>query len=77
MTFSLPGFSTVRRDGIEISRNFTATVNGDLKVGALEETITVSGASPLVDVQSLTRQTVCTREILDALPASHDIQSAR
>ena len=76
VTFSLPGFSTVRRDGIEISGNFTATINGDLKVGALEETITVSGASPLVDVQSLTRQTVFTREVLDALPASHNIQSA-
>ena len=76
VTFSLPGFSTVRRDGIEISGNFTATINGDLKVGSLEETITVSGASPLVDVQSLTRQTVFTREILDALPASHNIQSA-
>ena len=76
VTFSLPGFSTVRRDGIELSGNFTATINGDLKVGALEETITVSGASPLVDVQSLTRQTVFTREVLDALPASHNIQSA-
>src|SRR5688572_2031531 len=76
VTFSLPGFSTVRRDGIELTGNFTATVNGDLKVGALEETITVSGASPLVDVQSLTRQTVFTREVLDALPAAHNIQSA-
>src|SRR6185503_4532912 len=47
VTFSLTGFRTVRRDGIELTGNFTATVNGDLKVGALEETITVSGASPL------------------------------
>jgi len=76
VTFSLTGFRTVRRDGIELTGNFTATVNGDLKVGALEATITVSGASPLVDVQSLTKQTVFTREVLDALPASHNIQSA-
>src|SRR5215203_3791226 len=45
VTFSMPGFSTVRHDGIEISGNFTATVNGDLKVGALEETVTVSGTA--------------------------------
>src|SRR5919106_404581 len=43
VTFTLPGFSTVRREGIELTGNFTATVNAELKVGALEETITVSG----------------------------------
>src|SRR5215831_14920488 len=51
VTFSLTGFSTVRRDGIELPAAFTAQVNVELQVGALEETITVSGASPLVDVQ--------------------------
>src|SRR4051812_46616726 len=51
VTFSLPGFSTVVRDALELPANFTATVNADLKVGALAETITVSGATPLVDVQ--------------------------
>src|SRR5262245_36780584 len=56
VTFTLPGFSTVRREGIELTGNFTATVNSDLKVGSIEETVTVSGASPLVDVQSLTKQ---------------------
>jgi hypothetical protein len=76
VTFTLPGFNSVKHEGIELSGTFTATVNADMKVGALEETITVSGASPLVDVQSLTRQTVFTREVLDALPASHNIQSA-
>src|SRR5436190_1654506 len=59
---TLTGFSTVRREGIELTGNFTATVNVELKVGSIEETITVSGASPLVDVQSLTKQTVFTRE---------------
>ena len=76
VTFTLPGFNTVRREGIELTGNFTATVNADLKVGSIEETVTVSGASPLVDVQSLTKQTVFTREVLDALPAAHNIQSA-
>src|ERR1700704_5681582 len=56
VTFTLTGFSTVKRSGIELSGNFTATVNADMKVGALEETITVSGASPMVDVQSVTKQ---------------------
>ena len=52
VTFTLPGFSTVRREGIELTGTFVATVNGDLKVGALEETITVTGETPIVDVQS-------------------------
>src|SRR5436305_400319 len=48
VTFTLPGFSTVKREGIELSGNFVATVNGELKVGALEETITVTGETPAV-----------------------------
>ena len=76
VTFTLSGFSTVKRAGIELTGNFTATVNADLKVGALEETITVSGVTPMVDVQSVTKQTVFTREVLDALPAARSIQGA-
>src|SRR5262245_65231495 len=49
VTFSLAGFSTVRREGIELSGSLTATVNADLRVGTLEETITVTGDSPIVD----------------------------
>src|SRR6478752_3884791 len=52
ITFSLQGFNTFKREGLELPSNFTATVNADLKVGALEESVTVSGASPVVDVQS-------------------------
>jgi hypothetical protein len=76
VTFSLPGFSNARREGIELSTDFIASVNAELKVGSLEETITVSGASPLVDVQSTTRQTVMTREVLDVLPTPRSIQAA-
>ena len=76
VTFTLPGFSTVRREGIELSTDFTASINAELKVGALEETITVSGATPLVDMQSVTKQTVLTRETLDALPTPRSIQAA-
>src|SRR5919106_1239023 len=49
---------------------FTATGNGDLPVGSLEETITVSGAAPLVDTQNVRKQIVASRELLDTLPTS-------
>ena len=52
VTFSLTGFQTIRREGLELPSNFTATVNADLSVGALEESVTVSGSSPVVDVQT-------------------------
>src|SRR5688500_9367422 len=49
VTFGLPGFSTFRREGLELTTGFTATINADLRVGTVEETITVSGESPVVD----------------------------
>jgi hypothetical protein len=69
VTFTLPGFTVVRRDGIELSGTFTARVNVELAVGGLEETITVSGESPTVDVQSTVRQQVMDRELLDVIPS--------
>src|SRR5882762_6691012 len=57
VTFTIPGFGTFRRDGIELTTGFTATVNGDLKVGTVEETVTVTGESPVVDVQNVQQQT--------------------
>jgi hypothetical protein len=68
VTFSLPGFTTVKRDGIELTGSFSATVNADLRVGALEETVTVTGASPIVDVQSATKQRVIDADVLAAIP---------
>src|SRR6478752_9452932 len=56
VSFALTGFGTVKREGIELTGSFTATVNADLKVGNLAETITVSGETPIVDVQSAKRQ---------------------
>ena len=76
VTFTLPGFSTQRRDGIELTSGFTATINSDLQVGSLDETITVSGASPLVDTQNVRKQTVMSAELLDALPISTKSQNA-
>ena len=72
VTFTLPGFSTVRREGIELSGTFVATVNGDLKVGALEETITVTGETPIVDVQSARVQQTVSKDILAAIPSSRN-----
>ena len=69
VTFALPGFSTVKREGIELSGNFVATVNVDLRVGALEETITVTGESPIVDVQSARTQQIIDRDVLAAIPS--------
>jgi hypothetical protein len=70
VTFTLPGFAIVRREGIELAGTFTATVNAELRVGALEETITVTGETPVVDVQNTTRQRVMDRQILDTIPSS-------
>lgn len=75
VTFTLPGFSTFKRDGIELSANFTAQVNAEMKVGAMEETVTVSGASPLVDVQNVVQRRVLQRDVLDALPTGKTIQA--
>src|SRR5687767_12080139 len=72
VTFTLPGFSTVKREGIELSGDFVATVNGDLRVGNLEETITVTGESPIVDVQSARVQTVVDKDVLAAIPSSRN-----
>ncbi|MBI3494188.1 MAG: carboxypeptidase regulatory-like domain-containing protein, partial [Acidobacteria bacterium] len=75
ITFTLAGFGTVVRDGLELPGDFTATVNAQLSVGAIQETVTVSGASPVVDVQSAARTQVINRELLDALPTPRNSQS--
>src|SRR3989442_13438300 len=53
VTFTLPGFGTVKREGVELTTGFTATVNAEMKVGSLQETVTVTGASPVVDTQNV------------------------
>src|SRR4051795_6925303 len=52
ISFALEGFSSQKREGVELPSNFVMTVNSELKVGSLEETLTVTGASPTVDVQT-------------------------
>ena len=56
VAFTLPGFSPVKRDGVELTGAFTATVNVELRVGGVAETITVTGQSPIVDVQGTNQQ---------------------
>src|ERR1041385_7746509 len=67
VTFTLPGFSTFKREGLDLTTGFTATVNAEMKVGALEETVTVSGEAPVVDTQSIRQTTTVQRGTLDAL----------
>src|SRR4051812_11056158 len=69
VTFSLAGFSTLKREGIDLPAGFTATVNADLRVGALEETITVTSSAPLVDIQNVRQQESLSNELIDALPS--------
>jgi hypothetical protein len=75
VTFSLPGFRTAVRERLELPSDFTATVNMQLAVGTLEESLTVTAESPVVDVQSASRTTVINRELLDALPTPRNTQS--
>ena len=70
MTFTLPGSLRTCAKGIVLVAGFTANVEGELRVGSIEETITVTGASPVVDVTNVRRQTVVTNELLETLPTS-------
>jgi hypothetical protein len=70
VTFTLTGFSTYKREGLELASEFNATVNADLRVGALEETITVTGESPIVDVTSARRQRTLDSDLVQALPTT-------
>src|SRR2546428_1860724 len=70
VTFSLGGFSTVKREGIELTTGFTATVNAEMKVGELAETVTVTGASPIVDTQNVRRASVLANAYLAAVPTA-------
>lgn len=68
VTFSLSGFRTVQREGIQLSTGFTATVNAEMAVGGVAESVTVTGASPVVDVQNTVQQEVFTEEVIDVIP---------
>src|SRR4051794_14815832 len=68
VTFTLTGFNTVVREGIVLESNFTAPINVEMRVGAVAENVTVTGASPVVDVQTSARREVVTQQQLEAIP---------
>jgi hypothetical protein len=70
VTFALPGFTTVRREGIELTGTFVANVNAEMRVGAVTETITVSGQTPIVDVTSARNQQTLSGEVIASIPSS-------
>ena len=70
VTFTLGGFRSVKRDGIVLTSDFTATVNAELTVGGVEEVVNVQALAPVVDVQAVATPRVYTREMLDALPTA-------
>jgi len=76
LTFTLTGFTTVRREGLVVSGSGVVTANADLRVGAVAETVTVSAASPVVDTQSVRREVVLNNETLSTLPATRGYGSA-
>jgi hypothetical protein len=68
VTFTLQGFNTFKRDGVEVSGSGVVSVNAEMKVGEIAETITVTGQTSLVDVRSAGVQRVVTKEVVDAVP---------
>ena len=73
VTFSLTGFSTIKREGLVLTANFTANVAAEMRVGQLEETITVSGQAPVVDVQTTAQHKVVSGEMLYSLPLTKEM----
>src|ERR1043166_512246 len=74
VTFTLAGFNVVKRDGVELTGAQTVTINADLKVGGVAETIVVTGETPVVDLQSTTKQTVFNTELINELPTNRTTQ---
>ena len=70
VTFSLAGFKNVVREGLSLPATFTATVNAQMSVGGVEETITVTGESPIVDVQRTAAGTTFSKDVMDAIPTT-------
>jgi hypothetical protein len=76
VTFTLSGFSTLKQEGIEVTGSATSTVNAELRVGAVTEAITVTGAAPTVDIRGIRQERVISRDLLDALPFGRTPQTA-
>ena len=70
VTFTLTGFSTVKREQLELPADFVSTVNIEMRLGQLEETVTVTGESPIVDVQSARRRRTLDENLIESIPTS-------
>jgi hypothetical protein len=75
VSYELPGFSTLRREGIELRLGFTATINIELQVAALQETVTVTGESPVIDTSATRIQQNFKLEELQSIPNARDMWS--
>jgi hypothetical protein len=73
LTFTLSGFNVVRREAIELSGNSTLTIPIDMRVGALNETITVTGETPVVDVQTTQKETVLSADVVSTVPGNRSV----
>jgi hypothetical protein len=73
VTFELPGFNTLKRENIQISMGFTAAVNAELQVASLQETVTVTGDSPVIDTSNTRVQQNFKLEQLQELPNARDL----
>jgi hypothetical protein len=73
VTLTLGGFSTFRREGIELAGGVTADISAELRVGSVEETVTVTGQSPLVDVESTTQHRTVSRDLIEGLPVGRQV----
>jgi hypothetical protein len=73
LTFTLPGFNVVKREGIELSGTATLTIPVDMRVGSLAETVTVTGESPVVDLQTTQRETVFSEDVVSAIPGNRSV----
>src|SRR5437764_1834890 len=73
LTFRLSGFNFVKREGIELSGTATLTIPIDLRVGALAETVTVTGETPVVDVQTTRRETVLNADVIETIPGNRSV----
>jgi hypothetical protein len=75
LKFTLAGFDTLNRTGIDVPSDVVVTANVEMQVGTLEESVTVTGLSPQVDVSQASRTQVLTRDVIDALPVSRNVMS--
>src|ERR1700681_4456085 len=75
VTFTLPGFQTLKREGIDLIADFTATVNAELRVGAVSETITVSAQASTIDIHNVVQQQVLGDEIRQDLPTARNMHN--